>query len=109
MDDFHKLFKTGKVSYNMLRYIPGLVKVRYQCQLHSKETKRKCVDDTYKIKKVIKLNVQLTKGHYTNFQNVHPCFALKFKLAASNANNMAAGIITVNRFFAHWIKEIDIK
>ena len=76
----------------MLRYIPGLVKVRYQCQLHLKETKRKCVDDTYKIKKVIKLNVK--KGHYTNFQNVHPCFALKFKF---------------NNFFAHWIKEIDIK
>ena len=30
MDDFEKFFKTGKVSYNMLRYKPGLAKVDYQ-------------------------------------------------------------------------------
>ena len=30
MDDFEKFFKTGKVSYNMLRYRPGLAKVDYQ-------------------------------------------------------------------------------
>ena len=30
MDDFEKIFKTGKVSYNMLRYKPYLAKVDYQ-------------------------------------------------------------------------------
>lgn len=30
MDDFEKFFKTGKVSYNMLRCKPGLAKVDYQ-------------------------------------------------------------------------------
>ena len=30
MDDFENFFKTGKVSYNMLRYKPGLAKVDYQ-------------------------------------------------------------------------------
>ena len=30
MDDFEKFFKTGKVSYNMLRYKPGLAKVDNQ-------------------------------------------------------------------------------
>ena len=93
----------------MLRYIPGLEKVGYQGQLHSAETKRKYADDTYKSKKVIDFNVQLTKGNYTNFQNVHLCFPLKFKLAADNNNGIATGLITVNNFFANWIKEIDIK
>ena len=67
------------------------------------------MDDTYKNKIVIEFNVQLTKGHYTNFQNVHLCFLLKFKSAADNNNNLAATIVTVNNFFAHWVKEIDIK
>ena len=71
MDDFDKFFKTGKVSYNTLRYIPSLAKVGYQGQLHSTETKRKYADNNYKNKKVIKFNIQLTKGYYTNFQNVH--------------------------------------
>ena len=30
MDDFGNFFKTGKVSYNILRYKPGLAKVDYQ-------------------------------------------------------------------------------
>ena len=30
MDDFNKFFKTGKISYNMLKYIPGLAKLGYQ-------------------------------------------------------------------------------
>ena len=104
MDDFDKFFKTKKV-HNMLRYIPGLAKVGYQGQLHSTETKRKYADDTYKNKKVIKFNVQLMKGHYINFQNVHLCFPLKFKSAADNGNNIAAGLIIVGNFFMPWIKE----
>ena len=59
MNDFGNFFRTGKLSYNMLRYIPGLAKVCYQGQQHSTETKRK----TY-----IEFNVQLTEGHYTIFQ-----------------------------------------
>ena len=35
MHDFNKFFRTGKVSYSILRYIPGLAKVGYQSQLHS--------------------------------------------------------------------------
>ena len=93
----------------MLRYIPGLAKICYQGQLHLTKVKRKYVDDTYKNKEVIEFNVQLTKGHYTKFQNVHLCFPLKFKSSANNGNNLAANTVTVNNFFAHWIKEIDIK
>ena len=93
----------------MLRYIPGLAKICYQGQLYLTKVKRKYVDDTYKNKKVIEFNVQLKKGHYTNFQNVHLCFPLKFKSEANNGNNLAANTVTVDNFFAHWIKEIDIK
>ena len=86
-----------------------LGKVGFQGQLHSAETKRKYADDTYKNKKVIEFNVQLMKEHYANFQKVHLCFPLNLKSAANNDNNIAAGLITVNNFFANWIKEIDIE
>ena len=62
---------------------PGLAKFGYQGQLHSTETKRKYADDTFKNKKVIEFNIQLMKGHYTNFHCVHLCLPLKVKLAAT--------------------------
>ena len=74
MNDFDKIFRTGKVSYNMLRYIPSLTNVYSQGQIHSTEVKRKYPDDTYNNKKVIEFNVQLTKGRYTNSQSVHFAF-----------------------------------
>ena len=30
MDDFNKFFGTGEISYDMLKYIPGLSKLGYQ-------------------------------------------------------------------------------
>ena len=64
MNDFDKFFRTGKVSYNMLRYIPGLAKVGYQGQLHSTETKRKYADNTYGNKKV-SYRIQLSTNERT--------------------------------------------
>ena len=44
-----------------------------------------------------------------NFHNVHLVFPLKIKKKTNVANNILVTEITVNNFFAHWIKEIDIK
>ena len=41
MDDFDKFFRNGKISYNMLKYIPGLAKAVNQSQLEKTETKRR--------------------------------------------------------------------
>ena len=110
-DDFEKFYKTGKMSYDMLRYIPGLSQIAYQGQIHSTEIKKKKknVDDTYKNEKVIEFNIPLAANHYTNIQNMHICFPIKIKSALDNNNDIAAGVITVNNFFAQWIKELDIK
>ena len=53
MDYFDKFFRNGKVSYNMLRYIPVLAKVGCQGQVHSTETEKKNANDTYKTKKLL--------------------------------------------------------
>ena len=109
MDDFDKFFRIRKISNNILKYIPGLTKIVYQGHLHSTETKRKYPDQFSKNKKVIKFNVYLTANHYTNFQNIHLCFPIKIKFAADNDIDIAAGIIAVNNFFAHWISKIYLK
>ena len=44
-----------------------------------------------------------------NFHNVHLVFPLKIKKKTNVANNILVTEITVNNFFANWIKEIDIK
>ena len=93
----------------MLKYIPGLAKLDYQGQMYLTETKRKYADDTYKGKKVIEFNFQLTRNHYSNFQNEHLCFPMKIKSPADNNNDITPGVIAVNNSFAHLIKEIDIK
>ena len=41
MDDFDKFFNIGEISYNMLKYIPGLAKSGYQGQLSGTETTKK--------------------------------------------------------------------
>ena len=94
MHDFDKFFRTGRISYNMLKYITGLAKIGYlgNC-IRQKQKQLPLIN-------LIKFNVQLT-ANYTTFQNVHLWFLIKIKLAPDNDNDIAAGIITVNNFFAH--------
>ena len=44
-----------------------------------------------------------------NFHNLHIVFPMKIKKKSNVANDLDNTLITVNNFFAHWIKEIDIK
>ena len=52
--------------------------------------------------------IQLAANHYMNFHNVHLVFPMKIKKSTNEANDILVTEITVNNFFAHWIKEIDI-
>ena len=43
MDEFDKFFQIGKISYNMLKYIPGLAKIGYQGAItFDRNTKKIC-------------------------------------------------------------------
>ena len=106
MDNFLKLYNDGQMTANFVRYLPGLAKAVYQGQFKSMETKTKYADDTYKNLKVIEFPFVLTKNHYTNFQNIHLCFPLKFKSKANNNSDLVAGTVTVNNFFCSLDKRI---
>ena len=53
MDDFDNFFKMGKISYNMLKYTPGMAKAAYQGQLEGTEMKKKHADESYRCKKIV--------------------------------------------------------
>ena len=109
IDNFMKLFDQGKGPGELVRYIPGLIKPLFQEQIDGTQEKKAFADDTYKDLKTAEFTIQLSSNHYMNFNNVHIVFPLKIKKKTNVANDILATEITVNNFFAHWIKEIDIK
>ena len=67
MDDFDKFSRTGKVSYNMLKYIPGLAKSWLSISAAFNRNEKEICRWHLPKQKVMEFNIQLTKGHYTNF------------------------------------------
>ena len=108
-DNLQNFLEKGEAEGPLLRYLPGLAKPLYQGQIKGTIEKRAYADDTYKDLKTAEFNIQLSSNQYMNFHNVHLVFPMKIKKSSNVANNLAATEITVNNFFAHWIKEIDIK
>ena len=93
----------------MIRYLPRLAKPLYQGQLKGTLPKKAYADDTYKDLKMAEFTIQLSANQYMNFYNAHLVFPLKIKKKTNVANDILATEVTANNFFAHWIKEIDIK
>ena len=109
IDNFMKLFDQGKGPGELVRYIPGLTKPLFQGQIDGTQEKKAFADNTYKDLKTAEFTIQLSSNHYMNFNNVHIVFPLKIKKKTYVANDILATEITVNNFFAYWIKETDIK
>ena len=53
--------KTGRISYNMLKYIPVLAQIAYQGHLHSIETKENMQMTLTNLKKLSNLMFSLLK------------------------------------------------
>ena len=94
-----------KAPGELIRYLPGLAKLLSQGQLKGTLPKKAYADDTYKDLKTAEFTIQLSANQYMNFT----AFISVKNLKTNVANDILATEITVNNFFAHWIKEIDIK
>ena len=108
-DNLQNLIEKGQAEGPLIRYLPGIAKPLYQGQIKGTIEKKAYADDTYKDLKTAEFNIQLSSNQYMNFHNVHLVFPMKIKKSTNIVNNVTATDITVNDFFAHWIKEIDIK
>ena len=109
IDKLELLYETGEMDFNLIRYIPGLANIAYQGQIYSLQTKKKYASETYAQKNNLEFEIVLSANEYTNFNNILICFLIKIKSKANSVNDIAAGTIPVNNFFAHWLKEVYIK
>ena len=78
-ENLEKLCETGKIDFNLLRYIPGLTKIAYQGQIYSLQTKQEYTSETYVQKSNLEFDVILPSNEYANFNNMHLCIPIKIK------------------------------
>ena len=98
----------GKYDADLAEYIPGLMDLAIQGMLDDIDTREKVVHPSYKDKEQLDFQILLTENYYVNPSNIHICFPIKIKKQSNNSSDIDSDLITVNNFFAHWVKEISI-
>ena len=102
------LISMGKYDADLVKYIPGLADLAIQGMLDDIDTREKVASPSYKDKEQSDFQILLTDNYYVNPSNIHICFPIKIKKKSENSSNIDGDLITVNNFFAHWVKEVSI-
>ena len=102
------LINTGKYDADFTKYIPGLLDLAIQGMLDNIDTREKVAHPSYKDMAQLDFQILLTENYYVNPNSIHICFPIKMKKKSNNAADIDSDLITVNNFFAYWIKEISI-
>ena len=102
------LINMGKYDADLAKYIPGLMDLAIQGMLDDIDTREKVAHPSYKDKEQLDFQILLTDNYYVNPSNIHICFPIKIKKSSDKSSDIDSDLITVNNFFAHWVKEISI-
>ena len=102
------LISMGKYDADLVIYIPGLADLAMQGMLDDIDTREKVASPSYKDKEELDFQILLTDNYYVNPSSIHICFPIKLKKKSNNSSNVDGDLITVNNFFAHWVKEVSI-
>ena len=108
MQKIRDLINMGKYDADLVKYIPGLADLAIQGMLDDIDTREKVAHPSYKDKEQLDFQILLTENYYFNPSNIHICFSIKIKKKSNNNSDIDDDLITVNNFFAHWVKEISI-
>ena len=103
------LINMGKYDADLVKYIPRLADLAIQGMLDDIDTRGKVAHPSNKDKEQLDFQILLPENYYVYPSNIHICFPIKFKTKSNNDSNIDTDLITVNNFFAHWVKEISIK
>ena len=98
----------GKYDENLTKYIPGLLELAFQGMIEDVDTNEKSAHPSYKDKEQLDFQILLMENYYVNPNGIHICFPIKIKRKTNNAADIDADLITVNNFFAYWVKEMSI-
>ena len=103
-----RLVRTGEYDADLARYIPGTLELVFQGMLDDIETMEQVAHPSYKYLETFDFNLILDKNLYTNLNSLHFVFPIKIKKKTNINSDISNDTITVNNFFAYWIKEISI-
>ena len=102
------LINMGKYDADLAKYIPSLLDLAIQRMLDDIDTREKVAHPSYKDMERLDFQILLTENCYVNPNSIHVCFPIKIKKKSNNNGDIDGNLITVNDFFAHWIKEISV-
>ena len=102
------LINIGKYDADLAKYIPGLLELTMQGMLDDIDTREKVAHPSYKGMEQLDFQILLTENYYVDPNSIHICFPIKIKKNTNNALDIDVDMITVNNFFAHWVKEISV-
>ena len=103
-----RLVLTGEYDADLARYIPGTLNLAFQGMLDDIKTMEPVAHLSYKDLETFDFDLIPDKNLYMNLNSVHFVFSIKFKKETNDTSDIESDLITVNNFFAHWIKEISI-
>ena len=104
-----RLINKGEYYKDVSRYIPGTFDLMLQGMTENMTTKEQVADMSYRDMESLEFQTFLTQNHYTNPNSFHIDFLIKIKKATTINNDINVDdLITVNIFFTHRIKEINI-
>ena len=101
------LINMGKYDADLAKYIPGLMDLAIQGMLDDIDTREKVAHPSYKDKEQLDFQILLTENYYVNPANIHICFPIKIKKKSNNNFDIDDDLITINIFFAQWVKEVS--
>ena len=77
------MISTGTYDADIAKYIPGLLDLIYQEMIEDIDTKEKAAHISYKDMEQLDFQIMLTNNYYVNPSNIHHCFLMKIKKAAT--------------------------
>ena len=93
----------------MARYIPNLVPVSRQSQISGSIPRKAFASVNYSDMKILEFIIERTANTYSNYSSMELVLSIQFTKKTAKTAQMDANMITVNNFFGHWIKDIDIR
>ena len=108
LDKLSTLYDSGRMDKDVMKYIPGMAPISYQGQIDFVDTKRTYAASTYSDMQQLEFNLEVVNNHYINFSTMVLCLPIAFR-KKNKDTALAATMIPVNNFFAHWIKDVTVK
>ena len=82
--------------------------MKFQSMFEGINTKEKVAHSSYTDMEELDFQILLTENRYVNLGSIHICFPMKIKKSTNEAIDIDNDLITVNNFFARFIKEVSV-